>query len=141
MAQRSNEILGGKNPAASSVDLVFLRWISASLIRASVDLGFFRKVFLGLLFQFGGFFEMYLGLLCYVDLVSVFVYARSDDRRVILWDWQCGRIKLVFHTGHNNNVFQAKFMPFSDDISIITCAADGQVRFVVESRLYFISKF
>ncbi|KAK1359192.1 hypothetical protein POM88_043666 [Heracleum sosnowskyi] len=56
MTQRSNEILGGKNPAfcffklgllqirASSVDLVFLRWISASLIRASVDLGFFRKV-------------------------------------------------------------------------------------------------
>ncbi|KAK1371775.1 hypothetical protein POM88_037867 [Heracleum sosnowskyi] len=43
MAQISNEILGGKNPAASSVDLVFLRWISAPLIRASVDLGFFRK--------------------------------------------------------------------------------------------------
>ncbi|XP_074344936.1 uncharacterized protein LOC141684001 isoform X2 [Apium graveolens] len=52
----------------------------------------------------------------------------SDDRRVILWDWQCGRIKLAFHTGHNNNVFQAKFMPFSDDRSIVTCAADGQVR-------------
>lgn len=51
----------------------------------------------------------------------------SDDRRVILWDWQCGRIKLAFHTGHNNNVFQAKFMPFSDDRSIVTCAADGQV--------------
>lgn len=51
----------------------------------------------------------------------------SDDRRVILWDWQFGRIKLAFHTGHNNNVFQAKFMPFSDDRSIVTCAADGQV--------------
>ncbi|WOH04329.1 hypothetical protein DCAR_0623738 [Daucus carota subsp. sativus] len=52
----------------------------------------------------------------------------SDDRRVILWDWQSGCAKLAFHSGHNNNVFQAKFMPFSDDRSIVTCAADGQVR-------------
>lgn len=51
----------------------------------------------------------------------------SDDRRVILWDWQSGCAKLAFHSGHNNNVFQAKFMPFSDDRSIVTCAADGQV--------------
>ncbi|GLU02690.1 hypothetical protein SLE2022_199310 [Rubroshorea leprosula] len=52
----------------------------------------------------------------------------SDDRRVILWDWETGNVKLSFHSGHNNNVFQAKFMPFSDDRSIVTCAADGQVR-------------
>ncbi|KAL3813991.1 hypothetical protein ACJIZ3_015259 [Penstemon smallii] len=52
----------------------------------------------------------------------------SDDRRVILWDWETGRVKLSFHSGHHNNVFQAKFMPYSDDRSIVTCAADGQVR-------------
>ncbi|XP_021775040.1 DDB1- and CUL4-associated factor 8-like isoform X2 [Chenopodium quinoa] len=52
----------------------------------------------------------------------------SDDRRVILWDWEVGKAKLSFHSGHNNNVFQAKFMPFSEDGSIVTCAADGQVR-------------
>ncbi|KAJ8452956.1 hypothetical protein Cgig2_014719 [Carnegiea gigantea] len=52
----------------------------------------------------------------------------SDDRRVILWDWEFGRVKLSFHSGHSNNVFQAKFMPYSDDRSIVTCAADGQVR-------------
>ncbi|WJX15314.1 hypothetical protein P8452_05469 [Trifolium repens] len=52
----------------------------------------------------------------------------SDDRRIILWDWQTGRSKLSFHSGHSNNVFQAKFMPHCDDRSIITCAADGQVR-------------
>lgn len=52
----------------------------------------------------------------------------SDDRRVILWDWEFGRAKLSFHSGHSNNVFQAKFMPYSDDRSIVTCAADGQVR-------------
>ncbi|CAH2076710.1 unnamed protein product [Thlaspi arvense] len=52
----------------------------------------------------------------------------SDDRRVILWDWQLGKVKLSFHSGHANNVFQAKFMPFSDDRTIVTCAADGMVR-------------
>ncbi|XP_014513908.1 DDB1- and CUL4-associated factor 8 isoform X1 [Vigna radiata var. radiata] len=52
----------------------------------------------------------------------------SDDWRVILWDWETGRIKLSFHSGHNNNVFQAKIMPHSEDRSIVTCAADGQVR-------------
>ena len=51
----------------------------------------------------------------------------SDDRRVILWDWETGHIKLSFHSGHNNNVFQAKMMPYSEDRSIVTCAADGQV--------------
>ncbi|CAN7108440.1 DDB1- and CUL4-associated factor 8-like protein 2 isoform X1 [Brassica rapa] len=52
----------------------------------------------------------------------------SDDRRVLLWDWELGNVKLSFHSGHSNNVFQAKFMPFSDDRTIVTCAADGMVR-------------
>lgn len=52
----------------------------------------------------------------------------SDDRRVIIWDWQSGDIKLSFHSGHTNNVFQAMIMPYTDDRSIVTCAADGQVR-------------
>ncbi|TYK23393.1 DDB1- and CUL4-associated factor 8 [Cucumis melo var. makuwa] len=52
----------------------------------------------------------------------------SDDRRVILWNWETGRVKLSFQSGHNNNVFQAKIMPYTDDRSIVTCAADGQVR-------------
>ncbi|KAI9185574.1 hypothetical protein LWI28_008496 [Acer negundo] len=54
----------------------------------------------------------------------------SDDRRVILWDWQTGNVKLLFYSGHSNNVFEAKIMPYTDDCSIVTCAADadGQVR-------------
>ncbi|KAK2974306.1 hypothetical protein RJ640_026867 [Escallonia rubra] len=52
----------------------------------------------------------------------------SDDRRVTLWDWQMGRVKLSFHSGHSNNVFQAKIMPYTEDRTIVTCAADGQVR-------------
>ncbi|KAL8142533.1 hypothetical protein V2J09_015565 [Rumex salicifolius] len=53
----------------------------------------------------------------------------SDDRKVILWDWETGRIKLSFHSRHCGNVFQAKFMPYSDDRSIVTCGADGLVRY------------
>ncbi|KAH7574838.1 hypothetical protein JRO89_XS02G0010800 [Xanthoceras sorbifolium] len=52
----------------------------------------------------------------------------SDDRRVILWDWDAGDVKLSFDSGHSNNVFQAKIMPYTDDRNIVTCAADGQVR-------------
>ncbi|KAK1370240.1 hypothetical protein POM88_036332 [Heracleum sosnowskyi] len=86
--------LGGKNPAmASSVDLVFLRWISASLIRASVDLGFFRKALTT------------AGLYCGIGNVA------ASNLRFIL----------VIIT-------MSSKMPFSDDRSIVTCAADGQVR-------------
>ncbi|KAJ9549205.1 hypothetical protein OSB04_021748 [Centaurea solstitialis] len=52
----------------------------------------------------------------------------SDDRRVILWDWETGCVKLSFNSGHNNNIFQAKIMPETDERTIVTCAADGQVR-------------
>ncbi|RAL48431.1 hypothetical protein DM860_005855 [Cuscuta australis] len=52
----------------------------------------------------------------------------SDDTRLILWDWQSGKVKLELHSGHNNNVFQAKFMPYTDDQCIVTSAADGQIR-------------
>ncbi|PWA92783.1 WD40 repeat-containing protein [Artemisia annua] len=50
----------------------------------------------------------------------------SDDRQVILWDWETGSVKLAFDSGHNSNVFQAKIMPETDERSIVTCAADGQ---------------
>ncbi|KAL9687606.1 hypothetical protein QQ045_032011 [Rhodiola kirilowii] len=56
------------------------------------------------------------------------VISGSDDKTVKLWDWETGRLNLSFHSGHASNVFQAQFMPFSDDRSIVTCAADGQVR-------------
>ncbi|XP_024989367.1 DDB1- and CUL4-associated factor 8-like, partial [Cynara cardunculus var. scolymus] len=58
----------------------------------------------------------------------------SDDRRVILWDWETGNVRLSFHSGHNNNIFQAKIMPGTDDRSIVTCAADGQVRHAMISE-------
>lgn len=50
---------------------------------------------------------------------------------VKLWDWETGRMKLSFHSGHDKTVFHAQFMPYADDRSIVTCAADGQVIFVL----------
>ncbi|KAL6981071.1 hypothetical protein U1Q18_022702 [Sarracenia purpurea var. burkii] len=40
---------------------------------------------------------------------------------------ETGHVKLSFHSGHDDNVFQAKIMPYTDDRCIVTCAADGQV--------------
>ncbi|XP_030522797.1 DDB1- and CUL4-associated factor 8-like isoform X2 [Rhodamnia argentea] len=56
------------------------------------------------------------------------VISGSDDRHVKLWDWQTGKVKLSFHSGHHSNVFQAEIMPYTDDRSIVTCAADGEAR-------------
>jgi len=52
----------------------------------------------------------------------------SDDKEIIVWDWAANIKKLSFNSGHTNNVFQARIMPFTDDRSIVSCAADGQVR-------------
>ena len=51
----------------------------------------------------------------------------ADDRTVVLWNWVEAVPTLSFHTGHCNNVLHAQFMPFSDDRSVVTCAADGEV--------------
>lgn len=52
----------------------------------------------------------------------------SDDQYIMLWNWEKGEPTLKFYTGHDNNVLYAQFMPFSDDRSIISSGADGQVR-------------
>lgn len=52
----------------------------------------------------------------------------SDDKEVIFWDWAAKTKVFAFPSGHASNVFQARIMPFTDDRSVITCAADGQVR-------------
>eukprot|EP00882_Tetradesmus_deserticola_P029470 GHRQ01033011.1.p2 GENE.GHRQ01033011.1~~GHRQ01033011.1.p2 ORF type:complete len:139 (+),score=33.07 GHRQ01033011.1:140-556(+) len=54
----------------------------------------------------------------------------SDDQQILLWDWQTGRVRLRFDSGHANNVFQARMLPHSSGSRLITCTADGQVRLV-----------
>lgn len=62
----------------------------------------------------------------------------SDDKKVIFWDWENGNVKLSFHSGHDDNIFQAKIMPGTDDRSIVTCAADGQVFFGDRMNIFFL---
>ncbi|RLN20030.1 DDB1- and CUL4-associated factor 8 [Panicum miliaceum] len=52
----------------------------------------------------------------------------SDDTNIILWDWLAKTKRLVYPSGHHENVFHARVMPFTDDSTIVTVAADGQVR-------------
>ena len=52
----------------------------------------------------------------------------SDDRHIVMGDWQTGAMLHRWHSGHRNNVFQAKTMPFSNERTLVSCAADGQVR-------------
>ncbi|XP_071958059.1 DDB1- and CUL4-associated factor 8-like [Antedon mediterranea] len=52
----------------------------------------------------------------------------SDDLKIILWDWARQQKILQYNSGHRANVFQAKFMPFSRNSTIVSCARDGQVR-------------
>ncbi|XP_068668387.1 uncharacterized protein [Aristolochia californica] len=52
----------------------------------------------------------------------------SDDKRIIFWNWAAKSEILSYASGHHDNVFQARIMPFTNDRTIITCAADGQVR-------------
>jgi DDB1- and CUL4-associated factor 8 len=61
----------------------------------------------------------------------------SDDRKIILWDWEAGLSKYSFHTGHSDNILNAQFMPWSNDTSIITCSADGQVSGFFFCQLHF----
>lgn len=51
----------------------------------------------------------------------------SDDRKIIIWDWATKTKKFAYPSGHLENVFQARIMPFTDDRMIVTSAADGQV--------------
>ncbi|PIN01405.1 WD40 repeat protein [Handroanthus impetiginosus] len=52
----------------------------------------------------------------------------SDDKRVMLWDWSMQKLKLSYSSGHLDNIFQARIMPFTDDRIIVTSSADCQVR-------------
>ena len=65
--------------------------------------------------------------LCF-NRIGTLLASGSDDLNVVLWNWQRGRPSLIYESGHRSNVFQAKFMPFSGDCHVVSCARDGQVR-------------
>ena len=43
-----------------------------------------------------------------------------------------GKLRLRYDSGHTENVFQAQFLPQHADRLIVTCAADGQVRMLLQ---------
>ncbi|CAI9723048.1 DDB1CUL4-associated and CUL4-associated factor 8-like isoform X1 [Octopus vulgaris] len=60
--------------------------------------------------------------------IGTLLASGSDDLNIVLWNWVQSRPALVFDSGHRSNIFQAKFMPFSGDCHVVSCARDGQVR-------------
>lgn len=52
----------------------------------------------------------------------------SDDKQVILWNCANKTKCLSYPSGHLENVFQTRIMPFTDDRRIVTSSCDGQVR-------------
>ena len=52
----------------------------------------------------------------------------SDDLTIVVWKWMERRPLYTFDTKHTTNVFQARFMPESDNSVLVSAARDGQVR-------------
>ncbi|KAJ3682808.1 hypothetical protein LUZ60_013035 [Juncus effusus] len=52
----------------------------------------------------------------------------SDDKDIVFWDWSVCRKSFSYNSGHLDNIFQASVMPFTDDRTVVSSAADGQVR-------------
>ncbi|KAL2486626.1 Transducin/WD40 repeat-like superfamily protein [Abeliophyllum distichum] len=52
----------------------------------------------------------------------------SDDKQIMFWDWAAQKLKFSYPSGHLDNIFQARIMPFTDDRKIVTSSADCQVR-------------
>jgi len=57
-----------------------------------------------------------------------YILTGSDDTHVCIWDWENdGTLKSSFGTGHTANIFCAKFLPFTNNSRIVTCARDGLI--------------
>ncbi|KAI9108311.1 hypothetical protein K1719_020794 [Acacia pycnantha] len=52
----------------------------------------------------------------------------SDDQQVMFWNWASKTKLFEYPSGHSDNIFQTRIMPFSDDRKIVTSAGDGEVR-------------
>ena len=65
----------------------------------------------------------------------------SDDRQVKFWNWATKTLSLSYSSGHIDNIFQTKIMPFTEDRKIVTSAADGQVNFLHKFYACFYDVF
>nr|BAN20982.1 WD and tetratricopeptide repeat protein [Riptortus pedestris] len=62
------------------------------------------------------------------DSKGRYLASASDDFQVILWDPFLYKNLQVIPTGHHGNIFSVKFMPESNDNTIITGAGDYELR-------------
>lgn len=51
----------------------------------------------------------------------------SDDKQVIFWNWETKTKQFSYPSGHLDNIFQTRIIPFTDDRKIVTSSSDGQV--------------
>lgn len=58
------------------------------------------------------------------------IVSGSDDLQVAIWDWLKNKKEpvITYDSGHSSNVFQTKFMPHTNNTTVVTCARDGQIR-------------
>ncbi|KAL7747919.1 DDB1- and CUL4-associated factor 6 [Sorochytrium milnesiophthora] len=54
----------------------------------------------------------------------------SDDRHLHIWQGDVGALVSSLATGHTANIFSAKFLPESNHQKIVSCAANGIVRYM-----------
>lgn len=52
----------------------------------------------------------------------------SDDKQVIFWNWETKTKQFSYPSGHLDNIFQTRIIPFTGDRKIVTSSSDGQVR-------------
>ena len=65
----------------------------------------------------------------------------SDDKHVIFWDWAAKSKTFSYSSGHLDNIFQARIMPFTDDRKVVTSSCDGQVSLHPKSYTLFYASF
>ena len=54
--------------------------------------------------------------------------AVSDDTYLMVWDVATARRRALKLSGHSDNIFSARFLPYSGNKEIVSVAADGEVR-------------
>ncbi|VDM00735.1 unnamed protein product [Schistocephalus solidus] len=59
------------------------------------------------------------------------IASASDDQRVAVTDFYKGTLLSKFHSGHNLNVFQVKFVPETNETQIVTGARDSMIRLAI----------
>ncbi|KAJ1672726.1 hypothetical protein EV182_006614, partial [Spiromyces aspiralis] len=54
----------------------------------------------------------------------------SDDTHICIWDARDDRMQLAYvvHTGHHQNIFNVKLLPYPNDYILVSCAADSEIR-------------